>query len=101
MARHGDDGDMSAADTLFRSYGAGSVETVGRNVTQFRAGDHVFGELPRCGFGAYAEFAVAPEKALALKPAILSFEEAAAMPAERVPGRDGYTIADGCAGNRP
>jgi len=59
---------------------AGSVEAVGRSVTQFRRGDHVFGELSRCGFGAYAEFAVAPEKALALKPATLSFEEAAAIP---------------------
>jgi len=59
---------------------AGCVEAVGRNVTQFRPGDHVFGELSRCGFGAYAEFAVAPEKALALKPAGLSFEEAAGIP---------------------
>jgi len=59
---------------------AGRVEAVGRNVTQFRPGDHVFGELSRCGFGAYAEFAVAPEKALALKPTNLSFEEAAAIP---------------------
>jgi 2-desacetyl-2-hydroxyethyl bacteriochlorophyllide A dehydrogenase len=59
---------------------AGRVEAAGRNVTQFRAGDHVFGELSRCGFGAYAEFAVAPEKALALKPANVSFEEAAAIP---------------------
>lgn len=59
---------------------AGRVEAVGRNVTQFRPGDEVFGELSRCGFGAYAEFAAAPEKALALKPANLSFEEAAAIP---------------------
>jgi NADPH:quinone reductase-like Zn-dependent oxidoreductase len=59
---------------------AGCVEAVGRNVTQFRRGDEVFGELSRCGFGAYAEFAAAPEKALALKPANLSFEEAAAIP---------------------
>ncbi|MGH9218164.1 MAG: NAD(P)-dependent alcohol dehydrogenase [Vicinamibacterales bacterium] len=59
---------------------AGRVEAVGRLVTQFCPGDHVFGELSRCGFGAYAEFAVAPEKALALKPANLSFEEAAAIP---------------------
>jgi len=59
---------------------AGCVEAVGRNVTQFRPGDNVFGELSRCGFGAYAEFAAAPEKALALKPASLSFEEAAAIP---------------------
>jgi len=59
---------------------AGHVEAVGRNVTQFRPGDEVFGELSRCGFGAYAEFAVAPEKALALKPANLSFEESATLP---------------------
>src|SRR5690242_3459698 len=59
---------------------AGVVESVGRDVTRLRPGDEVFGELSRCGFGAYAEFAVAPEKALALKPAGLSFEEAAALP---------------------
>src|SRR6476620_4331751 len=59
---------------------AGCAEAVGRNVTQFRPGDHVFGELSRCGFGAYAEFAVAPEKALALKPANLFCEEAATLP---------------------
>src|SRR6478672_337712 len=59
---------------------AGTVEAVGRNVTQFRPGDEVFGELSRCGFGAYAEFVAAPEKALALKPVNVSFEEAAAIP---------------------
>jgi NADPH:quinone reductase-like Zn-dependent oxidoreductase len=59
---------------------AGHVEAVGRNVIQFRPGDEVFGELSRCGFGAYAEFAAAPETALALKPANLSFEEAATIP---------------------
>jgi NADPH:quinone reductase-like Zn-dependent oxidoreductase len=59
---------------------AGVVEAVGRSVIKFRPGDEVFGELSRCGFGAYAEFAAAPEKALALKPANLSFEEAAAIP---------------------
>lgn len=59
---------------------AGRVEAVGRTVTRFRIGDEVFGELSRCGFGAYAEFAAAPERALALKPAHLSFEEAATLP---------------------
>lgn len=59
---------------------AGRVEAVGRNVTQFSPGDEVFGELSRCGFGAYAEFAAAPETALAFKPANLSFEEAATLP---------------------
>jgi NADPH:quinone reductase-like Zn-dependent oxidoreductase len=59
---------------------AGHVEAVGRKVTQFRPGDEVFGELSRCGFGAYAEFAAAPEASLALKPSNLSFEEAATLP---------------------
>ena len=59
---------------------AGQVEAVGRKVTQFRPGDDVFGELSRCGFGGYAEFAAAPQQALALKPANLSFDEAATLP---------------------
>ena len=59
---------------------AGRVEAVGRSVTEFRPGDEVFGELSRCGFGAYAELVAAPETALALKPANLSFEEAATLP---------------------
>jgi NADPH:quinone reductase-like Zn-dependent oxidoreductase len=59
---------------------AGHVEAVGRNVTELRPGDEVFGELSRCRFGAFAEFATAPASALALKPANLSFEEAATLP---------------------
>jgi len=59
---------------------AGTVEAVGRNVTQFKPGDEVFGEVSRCGFGAYAEYVAAREGALALKPANLSFEEAASVP---------------------
>ena len=59
---------------------AGTVEAVGQAVTLFKPGDEVFGDLSRCGFGAYAEYAVARESALALKPANLSFEEAASVP---------------------
>jgi NADPH:quinone reductase-like Zn-dependent oxidoreductase len=59
---------------------AGTVEAVGRNITQFKRGDEVFGDVSRCGFGAYAEYVAAREGALALKPANLSFEEAAAVP---------------------
>ncbi len=59
---------------------AGTVEAVGRNVTQFRPGDEVFGDLAESGFGAFAEFACAPEAALALKPANTTFREAAAVP---------------------
>ncbi len=59
---------------------AGQVEAVGRNVTQLKPGDEVFGDLFGCGKGAYAEYVCVPENALAPKPANLSFEEAAAVP---------------------
>ncbi len=59
---------------------SGTVEPIGRNVTQFKRGDEVFREVSRCGFGAYAEYVAARENALALKPANLSFEEAASVP---------------------
>jgi NADPH:quinone reductase-like Zn-dependent oxidoreductase len=54
---------------------AGVVEQVGTNVTRFSPGDEVFG----IGKGAYAEFALAPERKLAPKPARLTFEQAAAL----------------------
>jgi NADPH:quinone reductase-like Zn-dependent oxidoreductase len=55
---------------------AGQVEAVGRSVTQFKPGDDVFGGCR----GAFAEYVCAIEDKLALKPANLSFEEAAAVP---------------------
>lgn len=59
---------------------AGKVEAVGKNVTAFKPGDDVFGDLSDYGFGAFAEYIAVPEKALARKPANISFEEAAAAP---------------------
>jgi NADPH:quinone reductase-like Zn-dependent oxidoreductase len=56
--------------------GAGYVEAVGRNVTQFKAGDAVFGACR----GSFAEYACAPERALARKPDSLTFEQAATVP---------------------
>ncbi len=56
---------------------AGEVEAVGKEVRRFKPGDAVFGCLSSGGF---AEYVAAPEKALALKPANLTFEEAAAVP---------------------
>lgn len=55
---------------------AGVVVAVGDEVTRFHPGDEVFGDVG----GAFAEFAVAPERALAHKPPTLSFEEAASIP---------------------
>lgn len=59
---------------------AGRVKAVGKGVTQFQPGDEVFGDLSECGFGAFAEYVCAPESALALKPANLSFAESATVP---------------------
>ncbi|PAE39151.1 NAD(P)-dependent alcohol dehydrogenase [Bacillus sp. 7884-1] len=59
---------------------AGTIEAVGKDVTQFQPGDEVFGDLSSSGWGTFAEYVAVPEIALALKPANLSFEEAAAAP---------------------
>ena len=59
---------------------AGRVEAVGRNVKQFQPGDEVFGDLSGCGRGGFAEYVAVPENALALKPANITFDEAAAVP---------------------
>jgi NADPH:quinone reductase-like Zn-dependent oxidoreductase len=59
---------------------AGRVEAVGRNVKQFQPGDEVFGDVSRCGFGAFAEYVAVPESELALKPANITFEGAATVP---------------------
>lgn len=63
---------------------AGRVEAVGANVTHFQPGDEVFGDLSVCGLGAFAEYVSVPENAIALKPANLTFEEAAAVPESAV-----------------
>jgi NADPH:quinone reductase-like Zn-dependent oxidoreductase len=57
---------------------AGEVEAVGRNVTQFKPGDHVFGG--GIGIGAFAEYACVPESALIMKPDSIKFEQAASVP---------------------
>src|SRR6267143_1507370 len=55
---------------------AGTVEAVGKNITEFKPGDAVYGNK----FGAFAEYVVATDKGLALKPASLTFEQAASLP---------------------
>lgn len=55
---------------------AGQVEAVGTKVTAFQPGDFVFGVAP----GAFAEYVCNSESKFALKPANVSFEEAAAVP---------------------
>jgi 2-desacetyl-2-hydroxyethyl bacteriochlorophyllide A dehydrogenase len=59
---------------------AGRVTEVGKDVKQFRPGDEVYGDLFGANKGAYAEYVCAPENVLALKPANITFEEAAVVP---------------------
>jgi len=60
---------------------AGRVETTGSNVRQFQPGDEVFGYLPSAtGRGTFAEYVCAKENFITLKPANLTFEQAAAVP---------------------
>ena len=73
---------------------AGVVEAVGGNVTQFQPGDEVFGDISGCGWGGFAEYAVARADALALKPTGMSFEEAAAVPQAAVLALQGLRKKD-------
>jgi NADPH:quinone reductase-like Zn-dependent oxidoreductase len=59
---------------------SGTVEGVGGKVTLFEPGDEVFGDISGSGFGGFAEYVCAKEKAMAPKSASLSHEEAAATP---------------------
>lgn len=56
---------------------AGKVEAAGSSVRQLQPGDDVFGE---CSYGGFAEYVCVPENRLILKPASITFEEAAAVP---------------------
>lgn len=67
----------------------GRVEAVGSAVTQFKPGDEVFGIAP----GAFAEYACALEKRVALKPANLSFAAAAAVPVAAITALQGLRDA--------
>jgi NADPH:quinone reductase-like Zn-dependent oxidoreductase len=58
---------------------AGRVETTGRNAKRFKPGDEVYGDLSG-HWGGFAEYVCARERSLALKPAGMSFIEAAAIP---------------------
>src|SRR5688572_30322953 len=62
---------------------AGRIAAVGSGVERLRIGDEVYGDLSRFGaggWGGFAEYVCARERALVLKPARMTFEQAAALP---------------------
>ena len=68
---------------------AGRVEAVGSGVTQFKPGDEVYANLLDHGYGGFAEYVSVPVEVMSLKPANLSFEEAAAVPMAAVTALQG------------
>jgi NADPH:quinone reductase-like Zn-dependent oxidoreductase len=68
---------------------AGQVEAVGSGVTRFKPGDQVYANLLDHGYGGFAEYVAVPVNVMALKPANLSFEEAAAVPMAAVTALQG------------
>jgi NADPH:quinone reductase-like Zn-dependent oxidoreductase len=68
---------------------AGRVEAVGSGVTRFKAGDEVYANLLDHGYGGFSEYVSVPVDAVSLKPAKLSYEEAAAVPMAAVTALQG------------
>jgi NADPH:quinone reductase-like Zn-dependent oxidoreductase len=74
---------------------AGEVEAVGSRVTAFKPGDRVFADLSEFGQGAFAEYAAAPERAWALMPPGMTFEEAATVPQSAILALQGFRSGRG------
>lgn len=59
---------------------SGTVEAIGKNVTRFKIGDEVFGDLCEGNWGGLAEYTRARTNALSVKPSSMTFEQAASIP---------------------
>ena len=74
---------------------AGVVESVGSDVSRFRVGDRVFGDMFNFGQSAFAEYVAAPGKAFLAIPDSMSFEDAATLPHSGVLALQGLRLRNG------
>jgi NADPH:quinone reductase-like Zn-dependent oxidoreductase len=74
---------------------AGVVEAVGPEVTRFRAGDEVFGDMYPFGAGSFAEYVCAPERAFQTIPTGMPFEVAATLPHSAILALQGLRLRGG------
>jgi NADPH:quinone reductase-like Zn-dependent oxidoreductase len=74
---------------------AGVVESAGANVTRFRPGDEVFGDMFADGQGAFAEYVCAREKAFETMPTGMGFEEASTLPHSAILAIQGLRLRNG------
>lgn len=84
-----DSGLFKPKKTILGADVAGTVEAVGKNVKQLQVGDEVFGDISSDGWGGFAEYVCASENKFVLKPANISFEQAAAVPMASVTALQG------------
>ncbi len=74
---------------------AGVVDAVGPEVTSFHPGDRVVGDLFEHGLGAFAQFAVAPQRAWAAIPPAMTFEDASTLPHSAILALQGLRLRNG------
>lgn len=65
---------------IYGSAVAGTIESIGKDVVDFKVGDKVLSDLSDFGFGGLAEYVAIPAQAVTIKPDNLSFEDAASLP---------------------